>query len=277
MRSTIIAFIIILSTQTLFAQTYSTKIGFIIGNSDYQSYYYDVSPLPQAKKDALNIATSLQNIGFKTTLLINPTTSEILVEADNLYHKINNSDSAFIVFYYAGHAIQINGNNYILPVDSFKKSKIDIKKDFINISHILCKLFKKQSHIKVAIIDACRINPFKKQAIKTGGVIRSIRGITLISSDGLAEMTNIPVNTFIAFSTSPNKVAFDGVYTKYLVNYLKKPGYTIEDLFKNVRIKVYKTTNKMQQPWERSSLIERVYFRPPKEVSRPKRRIYGAF
>lgn len=232
------------------------KVALIIGNSDYRG---SISSLLNPANDARDVARSMESVGFEVDLQLDATRDEmnkaILAFKDRLH------DSDVGLFYYAGHAVQVNGRNFMMPVESDLKitdMRQDTLADYVSletveIDHVLGRMAAAETDLNIVILDACRDNPFKG----------STRGL----SRGLAQ-TLAPRGTFIAYATAPGKVAEDGrgnnsPYTSALVEAVKIPGMKIEDVFKQVRRDVALQTDGRQTPWENSSIYGDFYFTPP--------------
>lgn len=164
--------------------------------------------------------------------------------------------------YYAGHGIQHAGNNYLVPVDSKNEHEGRVGLDNVGVHYILDALRAKEVAVGFVILDACRTNPF---------TIRSLDGRTLDRQDGLAAST-APPGVLIAYATGPGRVAWSGgnptansLYTRSLSVWVLSEGLPVESVFKKVRIDVLKGSNNEQQPWEESSLLGDLSFRPSKE------------
>src|SRR5205814_8973921 len=163
-------------------------------------------------------------------------------------------DTVALVFY-AGHGLQIDGENYLVPVDIDVKREADIPLQAVRLNDILNTLNSVPSKMRILLLDACRNNPFP--AInQTAG-----RGLALVDAK-----TGSP-GTFLSYSTSPGAEAEDGngadsPYTMALLAVAKDPGLQIEDAFKRVRVAVNKATEGRQTPWESSSSTEDFAFVP---------------
>lgn len=160
------------------------------------------------------------------------------------------------LFYYAGHAVQVNGVNYLLPIGARVNKEGDVRYEGIDTGRILTEMESASNGLNIVILDACRDNPFAK----------SFRS----ASRGLAIVTNAPTGTFISYSTGAGQVARDGdgrnsPYTSALLKYMQEPGVPINDVFMNVRQKLRKEYG--QVPWELSSLEGKFYFRPGRPSS----------
>jgi hypothetical protein len=165
--------------------------------------------------------------------------------------KTRNSDVA--LFYYAGHAVQVNGENYLIPVGATIEKEEEVEYESVDVGFVLAQMANAGSRINIVILDACRNDPFARS-------FRSpTRGLALI---------NAPSGTLIAYATAPGSVASDGterngLYTQELLKNLRTPGLDVEEVLKRVRIAVREKTQGKQTPWESSSLVGNFYFREP--------------
>jgi len=149
--------------------------------------------------------------------------------------------------------MQVNGNNYLIPVDAIINSENEVRYKAMDAGLVLAKMEQAKSDVNIFIMDACRDNPFA----------RSFRS----ASKGLAQV-DAPTGTIIAYATAPGKTASDGeggngVYTESLIEALETPGLKVEEVFKKVRKLVIEKTDKVQVPWESSSLVGDFHFVPP--------------
>ena len=224
----------------------ANRLALVIGNSNYQH----TSPLKNPSNDADLIAGKLKTIGFDVLTNKDVTLSGTQQLINKFAKKIKDiGEDAIVLFYYAGHGIQYNGENFIVPVDANLGSDTDIILQGVNTSIILKIIELSGAKTNVVILDACRNNPFP-------AVSRSV-------SQGLARMDS-PSGSFIAYSTAPGEVALDGTgknspYSQALAQYITEPDLTLEAVFKKVRRKVYYETKKAQTTWESTSLIDEVY------------------
>jgi uncharacterized caspase-like protein len=162
------------------------------------------------------------------------------------------------LFYYAGHGMQVNGNNYLIPVDASVKVEQDVEYDCIDAGRLLGKMEAAGTNTNIVILDACRDNPFSRSWSTS-------RSGAQQGGTGLAFM-NAPSGSIIAYATSPGKTASDGtgkngLYTEAILKYIKVPKLSIEDFFKNVRGEVENKSNRMQTPWESTSLKGSFFFK----------------
>jgi uncharacterized caspase-like protein len=233
------------------------RVALVIGNGAYKS-----APLKNPVGDANAVAASLRQLGYAVTLVENAGL-RTLVEALREFSLRARSASVRVVFY-AGHGVQAKGRNYLLPVDVEPQSEAEVASSSVDIGEFVDRLSAIQHGTNIVVLDACRVNPF------VGGVIVGPDGRRLkfrgLTPAGLAPL-EAPVGTLVAFSTAPNGVALDGpsgkhsIYAKHLLANLETPGLPIEQLFKKVRIGVAADTQRVQVPWESSSLTSDFCFK----------------
>jgi TonB family protein len=218
----------------------------IIGNNSYP-----VAPLKNAVNDARAMQQALQELGYETSVLVDGTARAMQTGIDTFASQLTPGDVA--LFYFAGHGVQIDGENYLIPVDFNGHDEADLKYQSVSASWVQEKLDRSNAQLKILIFDACRTNPFRRS-----------RG----SPGGLAQMQG-GRGTFIAFATAAGRVANDnvssnnGLFTQHLVNALKEPGQTLDDVFNHVRQEVDKASAGEQLPYTYSGVVGQYYFRPP--------------
>jgi formylglycine-generating enzyme required for sulfatase activity len=225
------------------AATKERKTALVIGNSTYLS-----SPLKNPANDARAMAKALRALGFTVDERTNLNQIEMKQAVEVFGQKIK--EGGVGLFYYAGHGMQVNGRNYLIPVDADIQGEAEVDYKAVDAGLVLAKMDMAKNDMNIVVLDACRNNPFA----------RSFRSPNL----GLATM-NAPSGTLIAYATSPGSVASDGkgangLYTQEVVKAIMKPGLKIEDAFKQVRSGVQNQTNGKQVPWESSSLVGDFYF-----------------
>ena len=217
------------------------RVALVIGNGAYTN----TSPLRNPQNDAKLISKSLREVGF--TVLEHYNLDQkglkraVLEFGDVLLSK---GPDTVGLFYYSGHGIQANGANYLLPVDAAVKREKDVDIESVRADTVLQAMEEAGNRLNMVILDACRNNPFEA----------SYRS----AAQGLVRM-DAPSGTMIAYSTSPGRVATDGEgknspYTRALARAMRTPGLTVEEAFKQVRVRVMDRTNDEQVPWESSSL-----------------------
>lgn len=212
------------------------RIALVIGNANYQT-----SPLTNPVNDANDFSEVLKAAGFEIQNLRNANISAMRSALRNFGDQLKYADAGIV--YFAGHGVEVNGRNYLIPVGADIRREDEIPDQALDMGAILEKIETARKPT-IVILDACRSNPF-------GTSFRS-------NASGLKQVET-PSGTLLAFSTSPGKVAADGKgrnspYTKYLVQELKKKSLHIEQVLKNVRKLVLEETNGSQTPWENTSL-----------------------
>lgn len=225
------------------------RIALVIGNGNYAS-----SPLLNSVNDARAVRRALTELGFQVNLLENATLKEMAGAARQFGDKLR-SGGGVGVFYFAGHGMQIKGKNYLIPVAADLMREDEVAYTAMDAAALLDKMESARNRINIVILDACRNNPFA----------RSSRSGT----QGLVQM-DAPAGSYIAFATAPGKVASDesdggdvnGLFTRHLVAALRTPGLKVEDVFKQVRVKVMQESSGEQVPWDNSSLTGDFYFNP---------------
>lgn len=225
------------------------RIAVVIGNADYAT----ITDLPNAANDAAAMADLLTSFGYRVfsgTNLDRQEFEELLREA-----MLNASDDAGIVFFYAGHGIQIGARNYLLPTDVDFTDVHDLPLYSITLDRVIDALSTRGA-VHVAFIDACRENPFPDLRIAAD------IDATLFETRSGFEPFRTPLNSLVAFSTAPGQIAVDGAdgqnspYTAAIVETASAaPGENIVTLLGQVRERVYNATGGAQVPWESSTLL----------------------
>lgn len=240
---------------TLQAQSDSQekRLALVIGNSNY-----DVGQLDNPVNDAVLMAKTLDSLHFDVILDTNLATRRDFIESIKKFGmRIPEYDVAFI--YYAGHGIQLNNENYMLPTKENFESEFDVEEYGVKVQSILRFLNSDKSKISVFVLDACRNNPFESSWSKTR---------SLDKGSGLAGM-EAPSGSLIAFSTAPGSTAPDGtgnnsLYCSILSKQLLVPESSIEQVFRNVRSEIHSLTNGGQRPVENTQLLGEEYFLIPR-------------
>ncbi len=227
------------------------RAALVIGNSDYEALPH----LPNAVNDAQNIAKVLEDANFEVTLAPNVTKLGLEKAVREFLRTLNDGDVA--LFYYSGHAVQVAGENYILPVDAHLTSAYDLEVESQSISNIL-EYMRASSAMQILILDSCRNNPFGSGEYYIGD--KKVDA----GKAGLAALTPRQ-GSLIVYSTAPNQVAYDGggdmsPFTGSLSDDLLTPNIEVRQLLSRVRSQVIDITGGRQVPWDVSSLISDFYF-----------------
>jgi formylglycine-generating enzyme required for sulfatase activity len=226
----------------------SRRVALVIGNGAYQN----IRTLKNPANDAADVAAALQELGFELVgggAGVNLTQAQMRQRIREFGQKLRGGGVG--VFYYAGHGVQLNGKNYLIPVEIDVASEADLEDAAVDIQYMLNQLRDSDNGLNIVILDACRNNPFE-------GRVRDAR-------DGLAEV-RAATGTLIAYATAPGSVASDGTgrngaYTEALLKQLKQPGVEVLEMFRQVREAVYAASGRKQVPWTNDSLIGKFYFK----------------
>ncbi|MEE9424712.1 MAG: caspase family protein [Methylococcales bacterium] len=221
------------------------RLALVIGNSNYKSNIKLKNPV----NDSRLMAKTLRTLGFYVIEHENTNKMVMATAIRDFGRKLQAYNIA--LFYYAGHGIQVDGTNYLIPVDAVLDTKRDVKYEAVEVEFIGEELEGYPNNTNIIILDACRNNPFRSWG----------RGS---EPNGFTAMTP-PSGTIIAFATSEDAIAFDGegengVFTEELVKYMLEPQ-AIEGVFKKTRVSVEKRTKGKQSPQEWSKLKGEFYFK----------------
>lgn len=228
----------------------------VIGNGDYK-----VGKLTNPANDAKAISDALSELGFQVTTETNLTHQNMDQSITKFCQGVDEGGLAF--FFFAGHGIQVDGENYLIPVDAEIPDQTYVKYKAVSLSLILDTLGKSRSNMNVVVLDCCRNNPFERSW--------STRSL---GNRGLAAQTSIPEGTIIAYATSPGKTAADGdggnsPYTTELAAALKQRpqnGLLLRDVFFTASRAVKEKTG--QSPWvNMEASLDNFYLRPSEIVA----------
>lgn len=223
-----------------------SRVALVIGNSGYRQ-----SPLKNPLNDATAMANALEDLGFQVILRTDANQREMETAIDDFGRQLL-SGRHVALFYFAGHGVQVDGENYLIPVGAAINRQSDVRYKAVNLGQIMGAMGEATDNLNIIMLDACRDNPLP----------RSFRS----SARGLARMEG-PKGTIIGFATSPGDTAADGegdngVYTKHLLANMRLPGASIEQVFKRVLQGVNEETGGQQTPWTESSFTGNFSFNP---------------
>jgi len=238
-----------MTVNTTIAQERRTAL--VIGNAAYES-----GPLRNPVNDATDIAAALQRLGFEVTLLRDAKLRGMEEGIEAFSQKLRKGGVG--LFYFAGHGLQVAGENYLVPLGARISREQDVRFETIQVGRILGGMEDAGNEVNLIILDACRDNPFAR-SFRSG------------ASRGLAVSPSVR-GSLMAYATAPGKTAADGngrngIYTQQLLRYMTTPGMKVEDVFKKVRLSVEEATNGQQTPWENTSLRGDFYFTGPGSTS----------
>jgi uncharacterized caspase-like protein len=221
------------------------RVALVLGNSAYQN----VAPLANPVNDSAKIASTLKDAGFdvvdyRPDLSAADTRRALRDFADR------SRDSDIAVVYYAGHGVEVDGGNYLIPVDARLERDTDVYDEALSLDRVLVAI-EPAKKLRLVILDACRDNPFSR-TMKRTVASRAI-------GQGLAKVEPTSPNVLIAYSAKAGSTAADGdgknsPFTAALSHHLTKPGLDVRRAFGFVRDEVLKTTGNKQEPFVYGSL-----------------------
>lgn len=249
----------VLSAPIGYVDDRAPRTALVIGNGDYTT----LGRLDNPANDARLVSRTLQNLGFRIEgdgPLLNLSGAQMRTAVAR-YRQSLASRGGVGVVYFAGHAVQVNGRNWLAPSDVRPRRLADVSAQFIPAEQLFGDSGGRDA-VNMVILDACRDNPFQSQSGARSSPIPELRG----TSAGLSRVV-APPDTLVAFATAPGAVALDGKgdnspYATALARALAQPGTRVEDVFINVRNIVERSTDGFQTPWETSSLTKRVVLSP---------------
>ena len=244
---------ILMVLASLFAQPAlaESRVALVIGNGEYTGQPH----LPNPPHDAEDVAAALEGLGFKVIQGTNLDKAGFDAKLHEFSRSTTGADVAF--FFYSGHGMQIDGVNYLVPIDA-PVTKEDLEFQTVTLDFVQ-KLLER-AKTKIIMLDACRNNPFAEQ-------LGSSLGTRAVNANaGLAMATAPDLGYFIAFATQPGHVASDGAgrnspFTASLKTHIDTPGLSVSDLMIVVRNDVVQATGGAQIPWDHSALAERFSFK----------------
>ena len=217
------------------AQVAEDRVAFIIGNGGYPKSLALKNPL----NDATAIEKQLSGLGFETKSYKDLKVAEVSGLRQQMESRLKRNSVLF--FYYAGHGVQIDGRNYLLPVDATLNDGDKASQESLYLGDVLHAIERMRPKIAVVILDACRDNPFKDQKNSAG------------AKQGLARV-DPPTSTVVFYATRPGGTAQDGdqdngVFTQALLQEMVKQEQPLEVVFRRVSTSVFKSTKSEQEPW----------------------------
>jgi len=228
-----------------------TRVALVIGNSKYEH----VVALKNPANDAELIASKLKAVGYQVTLLKDVKINDFLASVRAFAAQAHGADAA--VLFYAGHGVQVDGKNWLIPVDADISSAADLPLSAISLNTIMDAMAS--ANVSIVFLDACRDDPFKSLSGGSG------RGI--LFDRGLAAVPNVNGQALVAFAAAPGETAADGegddsYFSLALADALVKPGVSINDMLVDVTASVKRASGDHQVPWYNSGLSKLFYFVP---------------
>ena len=252
-QSFVLVFVAVcISLSASSASSDQRKLALVIGNAEYLN-----GPLDNPVNDARLIGTTLKSLGFEVYIQENADQKTMKRAIRDFGKKLESAgEDAVGFFYFSGHGLQNEGENYLSPIGAEVRSEADVEIEMVSANAILKQMEFARNGLNIVVLDACRTSPYS----------RGFRS----AQNGLATM-DAPTGSILAYATAPGTVAYDGrfdgrgdnsPYAGALAKAMLMPNTPVETVFKKVRISVINETDEKQVPWESSSLIGEFMFNP---------------
>jgi uncharacterized caspase-like protein len=221
----------------------------VLGNKAYLK-----DRLSNTLNDATDMAAALRGYGFTVDLATDVSKAEMQNQTAKFVQKLAPGDVAW--FYYSGHGFQLDGENYLVPVDFSAAGPAEARSKAVAFSHIKSSLEKSPAQLSIMVLDACRNNPFSRETF-------GLNGMALLEAG---------MGAYIAFAAAPGQTATEnakernGLYTGYLLQALRQP-LSISDLFRRVRQDVYRASERKQLPYIHDQVIAEFFLREPAKTA----------
>ncbi len=229
------------------------RVALVVGNGAYQNALH----LPNPPNDAKAVATALRGLDFEVIEAVDLDQPDMIAKVDEFSAKLEGADAG--LFFYAGHGLQVGGENYLVPIDARLQREAQVRLQTLPLQTVLATM-EATVATRIVLLDACRDNPLANR-LKSSLVASRSSAV----GQGLAEIRTA-VGTLIAYATGPGDVASDGTgthspFTGALLKHISTPGIEIRQVFGRVRDEVLKQTGERQVPWDSSSLRGEFYFK----------------
>jgi uncharacterized caspase-like protein len=237
------------------------RVALVIGNAAYKH----APALANPANDAKAVAAALDRLGFEVVSGFDLGNADLRKTVRSFADKLAGADVA--LFFYAGHGLQVGGENFLIPVDAAIQTEADLDFNAVKMD-LVSRQMDRETKIKIVMLDACRDNPFEKQLSRSMGKTRSAA-----LKKGLAEI-NTAGGSIIAFATDPGDVALDGdgkhsPFTEALLRHIEAPGVEIGLMMRRVTKDVFEITKEKQRPWTNASLTGEFYMKPGEPSAAP--------
>jgi len=237
MKNTALFIFLLLASPMLWAQQNTPivqKYALVIGNGAYNN----ITKLNNPVNDANDVAAALQGLGFTVDKVLNGTLDQMEAAVIRLKARLGSAKSTYGFLFYAGHGVQSNGENYLIPVDANIQSESFLRQRAVSVQVMLDELNSAENELNVVVLDACRDNPFSWR--RSGS-----RGLTLVA--------NQPADSIIVYATAAGSTAADGtgrngLFTEQFLKNLKTPGLEVNEVFRLTMGDVVRVSNNQQRP-----------------------------
>lgn len=232
------------------------KVALVIGNANYEE-----DRLSNPVNDATDIAKALKELGFEVTLLQNQDLQSMEAAIDDFSRQLRKGGVG--VFYYAGHGVQVEGENYLIPLKAKLLNEKDARYEAVALGKVINTMEAAENQVNIIIIDACRDNPFYRRW-RSSRRSSNVRGLTAVSP---------PNGIIIVYATREGNTAADGrgqrnsPFTSALLENIKQPNIDVQLMFRRVSTVVKEKTNSAQQPWTEGNLEGGEFYLNPQSVT----------
>ena len=254
------------------------RVALVIGNGDYRNF----PKLDNPANDARGVAAALGGAGFQVILKLDASREQMVAALEEFRQALSQADAG--LFFFAGHAAQVDSRNYMVPVAAQLDAERDpdglagqVAEQAVELDDVLELMGKANKRLNIAVLDACRDNPFVERALEVSrSLSRSTGRAPFMVGTGLARSFKLPAGGFLAYSTGPGQVASDGAgrnspFSGALIEALKIQGLKLEEVFKEVRSAVAQATQQAQIPYEDSAAFGDFYFRIPADAAQARK------
>jgi uncharacterized caspase-like protein len=227
-------FLLVLFLMTAALAFGQQKYALVIGNAAYPSDKILNNPV----NDANDMASTLRELGFAVEKVLNGSLEEMEKAVDQLKSRLSMSNNSYGFFFYAGHGVQSNGENYLIPVDANIPAESYLRNRAVSVQAILSELNKAGNILNIVVLDSCRDNPF---VWSRGG------------DRGMSTVTHQYADSIIVYATSAGSKSIDGIgknglFTTHLLNNLRKPGLEVKEVFHRTGADVSQASDRAQIP-----------------------------
>lgn len=253
----ILIHLVIAVTMSVGAALADGRVAFVIGNSGYTT----LPSLRNPANDARDMAEKLEALGFEVILGLDLTKDDFQSALLRFARQLQDAEASLL--FYAGHGIQLDDTNHLIPVDASLSLQSDVTDQTITVDRIV-GLMNQFTDTALVFLDACRDNPLTQDIAPGSNEGEVGKGLARVRAAG---------GSYIAFATAPGHVAYDGAernspFTQALLNHIDTPNVDVRLMMADVRADVFETTARRQLPWENNSLIGRFYFNQDARLER---------
>ena len=231
------------------------RLALVVGNDSY----HNVEPLKNARSDAASVANALKGLGFDVTLKEDLTLAALKAALREFKARVSGGDE--VIFYFSGHGVQFDGTNYLVPIDIVAENEQQVADDAVPLQRVLDDLRDQKARFSLAIVDACRDNPFKGAGRAIGG--RGLAPVT--AANGQMVLYSAGAGQSALDRLGPHDADPNGVFTRVLLKEIQKPGVPVDRMLKVVRdevVQLAKSASHEQVPALYDQSIGEFYFRP---------------